>query len=152
MRVRALASILALMPRPMVSTARRSLVVAAVLVALALSLLVSAAVAAVPTKNGQYSGTLQGGEKELRIHVSPDGTTATGFVYCSGQKSGTFPRFPIVKGAFKVTDKVGGTPVATATGTVISATQLKARLNLSPDSAICDGKGGTIYLKLKTTS
>ena len=107
------------------------------------------ALAAAPTANGQYSGTLQGGEKELDLHVSPDGKTATGFVFCSKAKAGTFPRFPIVKGAFKVTDKVGGTPVATATGTVISATQIKVRLNLKPDSAICDGNGGTIFLKLK---
>ena len=109
------------------------------------------AFAATPTRNGQYSGTLANGEKELRIHVSADGKTATGFVYCSQAKSGTFPRFSIVDGAFKVTDKIGGTAVATATGTVISATRIKVRLNLSPDSAICDGRGGTIFLKLKGT-
>jgi hypothetical protein len=108
------------------------------------------AFAAAPTRNGQYSGTLPN-EKELRIHVSADGKTATGFVYCSQAKSGTFPRFPIVNGAFKVTDKIGGTAVATATGTVISATRMKVRLNLSPDSAICDGRGGTVFLKLKGT-
>jgi hypothetical protein len=109
------------------------------------------ATAAAPTPNGQYSGTLQQGEKELHIHVSADGKTATGTVYCSLAKSGTFPRFAIVKGAFTATDKIGGTPVAAMTGTVLSSTQLKARLNLSPNSAICDGKGGTVYLKLKTS-
>jgi hypothetical protein len=109
----------------------------------------SAAFAFAPTPNGQYSGTLQNGEKELTLHISADGKTATGFVFCSQAKSGTFPRFPIVNGAFKVSDKVGGTAVATATGAVLSLTRIKVRLNLSPDSAICDGHGGTIFLKLK---
>jgi hypothetical protein len=122
-----------------------------VIAALVASGFVSVALAAAPTPSGQYSGTLQNGEKELQIHVSPDGKTATGFVFCSLAKTGTFPRFAIVNGAFKVTDKVGGTPVATATGTVISASRIKVRLNLSPDSAICDGRGGTIFLKLKGT-
>jgi hypothetical protein len=117
-------------------------------IAVAASLLTMVAVAATPTPNGKYSGTLQAGEKELQLHVSPDGKTATGVVLCSGEKSGTFPRFPIVNGAFKVTDKISGTPVATATGTVLAADRIKVRLNLSPDSAICDGRGGTIFLKL----
>ncbi len=111
-------------------------------------LLAIVAVAARPTANGKYSGTLQAGEKELQLHVSGDGKTATGVVLCSGEKSGTFPRFPIVNGAFKVTDKIGGTAVAAATGTILSADRIKVRLNLSPDSAICDGRGGTIFLKL----
>lgn len=122
---------------------------AAAVVALIVLVLAPIASAAAPTPNGQYSGTLQGGEKQLTIHVSPDGKTATGFVFCSLSKAGTFPRFPIVNGAFKATDKIGGTPVAVATGSVISPTQLKVRLNLAPDSAICDGKGGTVFLKLK---
>jgi hypothetical protein len=113
--------------------------------------LASIALAANPTPGGKYSGTIQAGEKELRIHVSPDGKSATGLVFCSKAKSGTFPRFPIVAGAFKVTDKISGTAVATATGTVISPTRIKVRLNLSPDSAICDGNGGTIFLKLAGT-
>ena len=127
-----------------------SAVTAFALVAVTLTVAATAN-AASPTANGQYSGTIQSGEKELRLHVSADGKTATGFVYCSLSKAGTFPRFPIVAGAFKVTDKVGGTAVATATGTVLSATRIKVRLNLSPDSAICDGHGGTVFLKLKSS-
>jgi hypothetical protein len=127
----------------------RSAAAGVVLIAASLAL-APAAFAVAPTKNGQYSGTLPN-EKELRIHVSADGKTATGFVYCSNTKSGTFPRFPIVNGAFTATDKISGTAVAVATGTVLSPTRIKARLNLSPDSAICDGKGGTIFLKLKGT-
>ena len=140
------ASRVARMSRLLPKRHRVTLVVAlSVLGALGLA---SIALAANPTPGGKYSGTIQAGEKELQIHVSPDGKTATGFVFCSEAKAGTFPRFPIIAGAFKVTDKIGGTPVATATGTVISPTQIKVRLNLSPDSAICDGKGGTIFLKL----
>lgn len=130
----------------------RGRIVAFCAAAVATGMCVASAGAAVgPTSNGKYSGTIQNGGKELDIHVSPDGKSATGVVFCSKAKAGTFPRFPIVNGSFKATDKIGGTAVAVATGTVLSPTQIKVRLNLKPDSAICDGAGGTIFLKLKSS-
>jgi hypothetical protein len=113
--------------------------------------LASAAPAAAPTKDGQYAGTIAGTEKTFKMHVSTDGKTAIGTVYCYKQKTGTFPRFPITAGKFTATAKVGGVAVAVVKGTFKSATRVSANMNLSPDSGICDGKGGNLILKLKGT-
>ncbi len=118
---------------------------------LAAAVVASVALAAAPTKDGQYAGTITGTEKTLKLHVSADGKTAIGTVYCFNQKTGTFPRFPITDGKFTATAKVGGVAVAVAKGTFKSATRVSANLNLSPDSGICDGKGGNLILKLRGT-
>lgn len=113
--------------------------------ALAAALVVTAtALAASPVKGGDYRGTFNGGQKELRVRVASSGRKATARLYCSKEHSGTLS-LPIVHGAFKGSKTSGGTLLWSVKGRFTSRTTIKAGVHIK---ALCDGRSGKAKLTL----
>jgi hypothetical protein len=100
-----------------------------------LVVLVGAAIAAAPTKNGLYAGTITGKglTKHVELHVSANGRRATASLSCEGSLVKSLKSFPITRaGRFNGHDKRNNFGVK---GRFTSATAAAARLHMY---GICD--------------
>jgi hypothetical protein len=105
------------------------------------------AAAAAPTKGGLYVGTISGTEKRLEVHVAKDGRSATAAMFCFKQKVGAL-RFPVAAGKFAAKKTTGSVVVWSIAGRFLTPT--KARVSVALKT-LCDGKGGLVTLKLKSS-
>jgi hypothetical protein len=112
--------------------------------------LVGTALAAAPVKNGLYIGALanRGLEKRVELHVSKSGKTATAGLYCANTLSGKLKPFPIRKGRFNATKRVGSVLVFGLKGRFVTSDTVA--VGLLP-RAVCDGVGGSFTLKLSSS-
>jgi hypothetical protein len=120
----------------------------AVLLVLAIGATAGIVSAATPKKGGSYVGqlpeTLSRVSKRVVLKVSNTGTGRVR-LECGGTRFGLSSRFDIVKGKFTAIYKTGSLLVWRLRGKFTSAAAAKAKLYLP---ATCDGKGGSITLKL----
>ncbi len=129
---------------------RRMLTIVAAAV-LAGALAVSA-FAATPKKGGLYQGTLYASgtaaiTKEVRLKISASGKTARVTWNCGAGRLPSTLQFAIAaNGTFKAYSNTGSLTVWSFVGRFVTPTTARAVLHLN---AICDGKGGTLNLKLK---
>jgi hypothetical protein len=108
------------------------------------------ALAAAPTKNGLYIGTLKGRglEKRIELHVSKNGKRASAALYCSNTLSGKIGSFRIRHGRFNAAKRTGSVVVFRLKGRFTSSTS--ASVGLLP-RAVCDGLGGSFTLTLSSS-
>lgn len=119
-------------------------------VGIAALLITGVALAAAPVKNGLYIGTLanRGLEKRVELHVAKSGKTATAGLYCANTLAGKLKPFPITKGRFNATKRVGSVLVFRLKGRFVTSD--KVAVGLLP-RAVCDGVGGSFTLKLSSS-
>jgi hypothetical protein len=119
-------------------------------VGLAALLVTAVALAAAPVKNGLYIGKLTGRglEKRVELHVAKSGKTATAGLYCANTLAGKLKPFPITKGRFNATKRVGSVLVFRLKGHFV--TKATVAVGLLP-RAVCDGVGGSFTLKLSSS-
>lgn len=114
--------------------------------------LVVSAFAAAPKKGALYQGTLYASgtaaiTKEVRLRVAPTGKSARVTWSCGVGRQPSTLQFAIAKnGTFKAYSNTGSLTVWSFVGRFVSSTSARAVLHLN---AVCDGKGGTLNLKLK---
>jgi hypothetical protein len=129
---------------------RTLLAVAAI--ALIAALLGAESSAAPPKKGGLYEGKLfasgvAGVTKTVRLKVAPTGQTARVTWSCgTGRAPNTLQFRVAADGTFKAFSNTGTLTVWSFVGRFISPTSARAVLHLN---ATCDGKGGTVNLKVK---
>jgi len=120
--------------------------------ALVASMLAATSFAAAPKKGALYEGTLfasgtAGLTKTVRVKVAASGKTARVSWVCGTGRAPSTLQFAIdPTGAFKAYSNTGSLTVWSFVGRFVSPTAARAVLHLN---ATCDGKGGTLNLKLK---
>ena len=108
--------------------------------------------AAAPKRGGLYEGTLYASgttavTKVVRLKVAATGKTARVSWACGTGRAPSTVQFAIkADGSFKAYSNTGTLTVWSFVGRFVSPTAARAVLHLN---AICDGKGGTLNLKLK---
>jgi hypothetical protein len=123
----------------------------AVVVALAATLAASS-FAAAPTKGALYEGTLYASgtaalTKQVRLKVASSGKSARVTWSCGVGRSPSTLVFAVTSaGTFKAYSNTGTLTVWSFVGRFVSPTAVRAVLHLN---TTCDGKGGTLNLKLK---
>ncbi len=123
---------------------------AAVLVAVAVA---GAAMAATPTKSGVYEGALYATspvalKKRVRLVVNKTGTNARVLWWCGeGRQPSTLIVRIAADGSFKGNSNVGTLTIWSVKGQFLTRAKVRASLQLM---VICDGKGGTVNLALKS--
>jgi hypothetical protein len=124
------------------------------LVALAAAVVVAgSALAAAPKKGGVYEGTLHASgtvalNKKVRLVVAKTGLSARVLWWCGEGRPPSTVSVKIAKdGSFAGTSNVGTLTVWLIKGRFTTPGKARAALQLK---AICDGKGGTVNLALKT--
>lgn len=112
--------------------------------------LAGVALAAAPTKNGLYIGKLTGRglEKRIELHVAKNGKTATAGLWCANTPASKLKAFPITKGRFNASKKVGSVTVWRLHGKFVSGTSIAVGLLLP---SVCDGVGGSFRLTLSSS-
>ena len=117
------------------------------------AMLASTALAATPTKGAMYEGTLYASgaaaiTKQVKLKVAATGKTARVTWSCGTGRAPSTLQFTIKPdGSFKALSNTGSLTVWSFIGRFVSGTKARAVLHLN---AICDGKGGTLNLPLKT--
>ena len=107
--------------------------------------------AAVPTKGALYEGTLYASgaaavTKQVRLKIAPSGTSARVTWSCGTGRAPSTLVFAVTPlGTFKAYSNTGSLTVWSFVGRFVSATAARAVLHLN---TTCDGKGGTLNLKL----
>ena len=123
----------------------------AAVIALAATLATSS-FAAAPTKGALYEGTLYASgtaalTKQVRLKVAPSGKSARVTWSCGVGRSPSTLVFAVTSaGTFKAYSNTGTLTVWSFVGRFVSPTAVRAVLHLN---TTCDGKGGTLNLKLK---
>ena len=109
-----------------------------------------AALAAAPTKNGLYIGKLTGRglEKRVELDVAKSGKTATAGLWCANTPVAKLKPFPITKGRFDASKKVGSVTVWRLRGKFVTAKSIAVGLLLP---SACDGVGGSFRLTLSSS-
>lgn len=129
---------------------RTMLTIAAV--AVLVGALAFSALAAVPQKGALYEGTLYANgaaaiTKIVRLKVAASGKTARVSWLCGTGRAAATLQFAIAPdGTFKAFSNTGSLTVWSFVGRFVSPTAARAVLHLN---YTCDGKGGTVNLKLK---
>ena len=129
----------------------RSLYTVVTVAALA-GMLAVAAFAAAPTRGALYEGTLHasgttGLTKDVRLKVAASGKSARVSWACGTGRAPSTIQFSIAaNGTFKAYSNTGTLTVWSFVGRFVSPTAARAVLRLN---TTCDGKGGTLNLKLK---
>jgi hypothetical protein len=108
------------------------------------------ALGAAPTKNGLYIGKLTGRglEKRVELHVAKSGKTATAGLWCANTPVAKLKPFPIAKGRFDASKKVGSVTVWRLRGKFVTAKSIAVGLLLP---SACDGVGGSFRLTLSSS-
>jgi hypothetical protein len=108
------------------------------------------ALAAAPTKNGLYIGKLTGRglEKRVELHVAKSGKTATAGLWCANTPVAKLKPFPIVKGRFDASKKLGTVTVWRLRGKFVTSQSIAVGLLLP---SACDGVGGSFRLNLSSS-
>jgi hypothetical protein len=116
----------------------------------AVLMVAGAALAAAPTKNGLYIGKLTGRglEKRIELHVAKSGKTATAGLWCANTPASKMKPFPITKGRFDASKKIGSTTVWRLRGKFVSSKSIAAGLLLP---SVCDGVGGSLRINLSSS-
>ena len=109
-----------------------------------------AALAAAPMKNGLYIGKLTGRglEKRVELRVAKNGKTATAGLWCANTPSAKMKAFPIKKGRFNVSKRVGSVTVWRLHGKFVTSKSIAVGMLLP---AVCDGVGGSFRLYLSSS-
>ncbi len=117
---------------------------------LASLLVTGTAFAAAPTKNGLYIGKLigRGLEKRIELHVAKSGKTATAGLWCANTPFAKLKTFPITKGRFDASKKVGSITVFRLRGKFVTSQSIAVGLIMT---AACDGLGGSFRLTLSSS-
>lgn len=114
--------------------------------------LATGASAATPKKGALYEGTLYASgsaalAKQVRLKVAPSGKSARVTWSCgTGRAPSTLVFAVTAAGTFKAYSNTGTLTVWSFVGRFVSPTAARAVLHLN---TTCDGKGGTLNLKLK---
>jgi hypothetical protein len=114
--------------------------------------LAAASLAATPTRGALYEGTLYASgtaaiTKVVRLKVAATGKTARVSWACGTGRAPSTVQFAIKPdGTFKAYSNTGTLTVWSFVGRFVTRTTARAVLHLN---ASCDGKGGTLNLKLK---
>jgi len=114
--------------------------------------LATGASAATPKKGALYEGTLYASgtaalTKQVRLKVAPSGKSARVTWSCgAGRAPSTLVFAVTAAGTFKAYSNTGTLTVWSFVGRFVSPTAARAVLHLN---TTCDGKGGTLNLKLK---